>query len=83
MIDHNALQHKLSTLLTMASEVDPGTESNGLFWCHGPGLDPECPGEPPFVTMICVPTLYRSIAAHPDLMAALIELSANPGAGRS
>lgn len=74
MTDHRAMQQKLTTLLTMASEVNPGEESSGIFWCHGPG-DGENRDEPPFTTMIDVPTLYRSIAAHKDLMAALAELS--------
>ena len=73
MTDHKAMQHKLVTLLTMASDVAPGDESTGIFWCHGPET------EPPFTTMIDVPTLYRAIASHPDLVAALVELSQEKG----
>lgn len=71
--DFSDMHQKLSTLLTMASEVQPGNESQGVFWCHGPGLDPEAPNEPPFATMIDVPTLFRAIASHPDLVDSFIQ----------
>ena len=73
MADHKAMQQKLCHLISMASQVTPGAESHGIFWFAMFADDGEPAGP-----MIDVPTLYRGIASHPDLLAALVELSETP-----